>query len=198
MGFVRRYSRMAVVFASIVLVVLGAGSRGARARGHDAERHLFVWAGDQARTAPDFLAVVDFDPGSPRYGQVITTGPLPGSGASGNEPHHVGLSQRRPHARARRAAQRAQGPERDLLLRRLAARRRRASSRAADPPQSAITDEFYALPGGGFLVTMMGGAAGHHPGRVVEFDGTCRSSPSIPRSRRTTGSTRTGSRSGPS
>ena len=25
-----------------------------------AEKYLFVWAGDQARTAPDFLAVVDF------------------------------------------------------------------------------------------------------------------------------------------
>ena len=33
-----------------------------------------------------------------------------------------------------------------------------------------MTDEFYALEGGGFLVTMMGGPAGHHPGRVVEFD----------------------------
>src|SRR4029079_18386392 len=41
---------------------------------------------------------------------------------------------------------------------------------SADPPESAITDEFYPLSEGGFLVTMMGGPAGHHPGRVAEFD----------------------------
>ena len=56
------------------------------------EKFLFIWAGDQARLAPDFLAVVDFDEASPTYGSVITTVPVPGAGASGNEPHHVGLS----------------------------------------------------------------------------------------------------------
>src|SRR5215469_3436245 len=57
-----------------------------------APTRLFVWAGDQARTAPDFLSVIDFDEDSPNYGKVITTTPLPEPGASGNEPHHVGLS----------------------------------------------------------------------------------------------------------
>ena len=60
---------------------------------HDnGEKHLFVWAGDQARTNPDFLAVINFDEHSHDYGRVITTVPLPGPGATGNEPHHVGLS----------------------------------------------------------------------------------------------------------
>jgi len=40
---------------------------------HDGEKHLFVWAGDQARTNPDFLAVIDFDEHSRNYGSVITT-----------------------------------------------------------------------------------------------------------------------------
>lgn len=57
-----------------------------------AENFLFVWAGDQARQAADFLAVINFDETSANYGKVITTLPLPGPGASGNEPHHVGLS----------------------------------------------------------------------------------------------------------
>src|SRR5688500_8756040 len=48
-----------------------------------AEKHLYVWAGDQARTKPDFLAVVNFDENSPNYGKVITTVPLPGPGATG-------------------------------------------------------------------------------------------------------------------
>ena len=59
---------------------------------HDEEEHLFVWAGDQARANADFLAVINFDRHSKNYGEVITTFPLPNPGASGNEPHHVGLS----------------------------------------------------------------------------------------------------------
>ena len=55
-------------------------------------RTLYVWAGDQARVAPDFLAVIDFDEDSPRYGKVIRTVPVPGPGGSGNEPHHCNLS----------------------------------------------------------------------------------------------------------
>src|SRR5713226_8030774 len=57
-----------------------------------AEKYLFVWAGDQARKSPDFLAVVNFDEKSTDYGKVITTVPLTGPGATWNEPHHVGLS----------------------------------------------------------------------------------------------------------
>src|SRR4026209_2422339 len=60
--------------------------------GNPRERHLFVWAGDQARRAPDFLTVVNFEEGAAEYGGVTTTEPVPGAGASGNEPHHVGLS----------------------------------------------------------------------------------------------------------
>jgi len=65
---------------------------GGEREGDAAERYLFVWAGDQARTNPDFLAVVNFDEDSADYGRVIKTLPLPQPGASGNEPHHVGLS----------------------------------------------------------------------------------------------------------
>src|SRR5262244_298215 len=44
------------------------------------ENYLFVWAGDQARTNPDFLAVINFDESSRNYGKVITTVPLPEPG----------------------------------------------------------------------------------------------------------------------
>src|SRR6267143_265748 len=56
-----------------------------------AQKYLFVWAGDQGRTNPDFLAVINFDESSADYGRAITTVPLPQPGATGNEPHHVGL-----------------------------------------------------------------------------------------------------------
>src|SRR5262249_560466 len=53
---------------------------------------LYIWAGDQARVAPDFLAVIDFDEDSPEYGRVIKTVPVPPPGNVGNEPHHCHLS----------------------------------------------------------------------------------------------------------
>ena len=130
---------------------------------------LYVWTGDQARINPDFLAVVNFDERSPDYGKVITTVPLAGAGAAGNEPHHVGLS----HDGSVLACGgllsvlRAQ---KEIFFFDVSNPRTPRFISAADPPQSAITDEFYPLDNGGFLVTMMGGAGGAHPGRVAEFN----------------------------
>ena len=135
----------------------------------DRERFLYVWAGDQARYAPDFLAVVDFDDRSDDYGRVITTTPLPFPGAASNEPHHVGLSRDGRILAAGGLLSVLSGQPEIFFFDVTNPRRPQFLSRA-DPPQSAITDEFHALPGGGFLVTMMGGPSGHAPGRVVEFD----------------------------
>jgi hypothetical protein len=41
------------------------------------EDTLLVWAGDQAREASDFVAVIDFDREPPRYRKVLRTVPLP-------------------------------------------------------------------------------------------------------------------------
>jgi hypothetical protein len=56
------------------------------------EKVLYIWAQDQAHVAPDFLAVIDFDEQSPKYGQVINVVPLPPPGNIGNEPHHCHLN----------------------------------------------------------------------------------------------------------
>ena len=56
------------------------------------EKYLFICAGDQARRAPDFLAVLNFDEDSGSYGKVVARAPLPEPGATGNEFHHIGLS----------------------------------------------------------------------------------------------------------
>ena len=139
-------------------------------REHSAqEKYMFVWAGDQARLAPDFLAVVDFDDNSPNYGRLITTLPLPGPGASGNEPHHVGLSRDGKVLGCGGLLSVLKG-QREIFFFDVSNPAAPSFLSSADPPLSAITDEFYALPEGGFLVTMMGGANGAHPGRVVEFN----------------------------
>jgi len=133
------------------------------------EKHLFVWAGDQARTNPDFLAVINFDEHSHDYGRVITTVPLPGPGATGNEPHHLGLSADGRVLAAGGLLSVLKG-QKEVFFFDVTDPGRPKFLTSADPPLSAITDEFYPLPEGGFLVTMMGGANGHAPGRVVEFD----------------------------
>ena len=133
------------------------------------DQTLYVWAGDQARINPDFLAVINFDERSANYGSVITTVPLPGPGATGNEPHHVGLSRdgRVLACGGLLSVLRAQN---EIFFFDVSDSSTPRFISSANPPESAITDEFYPLPGGGFLVTMMGGAEGHHPGRVAEFD----------------------------
>ena len=138
-------------------------------RGGDREKYLFVWAGDQARTAPDFLAVVDFDERSSNYGSVITTLPLPGPGASGNEPHHIGLSRDGKVLACGGLLSVLKGQS-EIFFFNVTHPASPSYISSADPPLSAITDEFQALPDGGFLVTMMGGANGAHPGRVAEFN----------------------------
>src|SRR5438874_6716414 len=132
------------------------------------DRVLFVWAGDQARTNPDFLAVVNFDEDSADYGKVVTTAPLPGPGATGNEPHHVGLS-RDGRVLACGGLLSVLRAQKEIFFFDVSNPKAPRFISSADPPQSAITDEFYPLADGGFLVTMMGGAEGHAPGRVAEF-----------------------------
>src|SRR5690349_20061927 len=50
--------------------------------------YLFLWAGDDAKKASDFLAVLDADPTSAHYGQVVASVAVPGPGGT---PHHTAL-----------------------------------------------------------------------------------------------------------
>jgi len=56
---------------------------------HERDKTLYVWAGDQARVAPDFLAVIDFDEDSKDYGKVLRTVSVPPPGNVSNESHTV-------------------------------------------------------------------------------------------------------------
>ncbi|HET7691586.1 MAG TPA: hypothetical protein VFM44_00710 [Gemmatimonadota bacterium] len=49
-------------------------------------RRIVAWAGDVDRADSDFLAVLDADPESPRYGSVIASVPV---GGRGTHPHHT-------------------------------------------------------------------------------------------------------------
>ena len=140
---------------------------------------LFVWASDKAHKAPDFLGVVDFDKGSPTYGKVVKTVPLPNSlptaiplstGAIGNEPHHVGVSADKKWLAGGgllsllRVQNQAfffaiQNPRAPIFV--------KANTL---PTVASIADAWATRGAGGYFTTFMGGAAGAAPGRVVEYD----------------------------
>jgi selenium-binding protein 1 len=130
---------------------------------------LYVWAGDQARKAPDFLAVIDFDEDSPRYGKVIRTVPVPGPGSSGNEPHHCHLSADKNILACGGLLALLRGQNSIFFFDVSQARRPRFLF-STSGTLSNITDDFLPLKEGGFLVTQMGDHAGGVPGRVAEFD----------------------------
>ena len=48
--------------------------------------YLYVWAGDSAAKASDFLAVIDATPSSAHYGSIVASLP---TGAVGTHPHHT-------------------------------------------------------------------------------------------------------------
>jgi hypothetical protein len=143
------------------------------------ENTLLVWAGDQARVAPDFIAVVDFDPKSPTYGRVLRTVPLSGASAVGNEPHHVGLSSDGRTLALGGLLSILKGQD-EVFFYDVTNPRRPTFIASDKPPDASITDDFAALSNDGFLVTFMGGANGAQPGRVVEYDASLQRTASWP------------------
>jgi hypothetical protein len=69
---------------AILLLCLVATALNAQAKG--SSDFLYVWTGSADTTQPDFLAVLDVRPNSDRYGQLVTTVPVPGRN---NGPHHT-------------------------------------------------------------------------------------------------------------
>jgi len=132
-------------------------------------KSLYVWAGDQARVAPDFLAVINVDEDSDGYGKVLGTVPVPPPGNVGNEPHHCHLSADKNILACGGLLSLLRGQNSIFFF---------DVSRPRDPkflfstsaPQSSITDDFLPSDNGGFLVTQMGSASGGAPGRLAEFD----------------------------
>ncbi len=159
--------RLLLGVAAIAMLAFATGL--AAADDDNSGKYLFICAGDQARTAPDFLAVINFDEESEDYGKVITTAPFAAPDATGNEPHHIGLSQDGKVVACGGLLSVLKG-QKEVFFFDVSKPWQPKFISAADPPLSAITDEFHALPEGGYLVTMMGGAQGHAPGRVVAFN----------------------------
>ena len=158
-----------LLVAALSIFLFGVGGASALASDDDEPSYLFVCAGDQARTSPDFLAVINFTEDSRNYGKVIASVPFAAPNASGNEPHHIGLSQDKNIVACGGLLSVLKG-QKEVFFFDVSDPKAPKFISAADPPLSSITDEFHTLPDGGFLVTLMGGPTGHAPGRVAEFD----------------------------
>jgi selenium-binding protein 1 len=155
--------------------LLALGSAGLAQAGDDDHgddddgKYLYVWAGHVDHTVRDFLAVIDFDEDSPGYGSVIHSVPLPGPGATFNEPHHMHLSADKRVLGCGGLLSVLSGQPGIFFFDMTHPRNPRFLFSTADS-NSSITDDFLPLRDGGFLVTQMGSANGDAPGRVVEFD----------------------------
>lgn len=159
----------ALFAAGIILV--GAAPAWAAEQGHGGkEKTLYIWAGDQAHKAPDFLAVIDFDEESEDYGKVIKTVPLPPPGNVGNEAHHCHLNATGKLLACGGLLSVLKGQNGIFFFDVSDARNPRFLF-SAKAVESAVTDDFLPTEDGGFLITQMGSATGGAPGRVAEFDG---------------------------
>ncbi|HMK20908.1 MAG TPA: selenium-binding protein SBP56-related protein [Terriglobales bacterium] len=156
----------------LVAAAFASDRAGDREREHPAKT-LYVWAGDQARTAPDFLAVIDFDEESKSYGKVLSTVPIPAPGNAGNEPHHCHLSADKNILACGGLLSLLSG-QNSIFFFDVSSARHPKFLFSTDAPQSGITDDFLPLDRGGFLVTQMGSAMGGAPGRLTEFDSRLR------------------------
>ncbi len=167
-----------MLVTSVMAVTLGLSS-GRLAGAHSSndldeddnqgEQTLYIWAGDQERKRPDFLAVIDFNEHSHNYGRVLRTVPLPLPGNMGNEPHHCHLSADKNILACGGLLSVLKG-QNGIFFFDVSNARHPVFLFSTSAPNSSITDDFLPLPGGGFLVTQMGSATGGTPGRLAEFD----------------------------
>ena len=158
---------MAVVLSTLTFLPLHADHGSNQGR----DTVLYVWSGDQARVAPDFLAVIDFDENSANYGKVITTVPVPPPGNVGNEPHHCHLSADQKILGCGGLLSLLKG-QNGIFFFDVTDKHNPRFLFSTKAVESSITDDSLPKPEGGFLITQMGAADGTSPGRVAEFDGS--------------------------
>lgn len=142
---------------------------------------LYVWSGQDASVAnaSDFVAVVDFDPKSKTYGQIIRTVSLLGNSKqkisqTGNEPHHAGVSSNGRLYITGGLLSFLSG-SREIFVWKLLKNRRLGPkfAYALDVP-AACPDEFVPIGGPRFIVSMMCNESAVSPGNMVYINARLR------------------------
>ena len=167
-----KFALLWILVCGMALMALPAAcaDQGREDHGHPGkDKTLYVWASDQARVAPDFLAVINFDEDSEDYGKVLRTVPIPVPGNTNNESHHCHLSVDKNVLACGGLLSLLSG-QNSIFFFDVSNARHPKFMFSANASESSITDDFLPLEHGGFLVTQMGSAMGGAPGRVAEFD----------------------------
>ena len=136
---------------------------GGQDKGSRKDSVLYIWAGDQAHKASDFLAVIDFDEESADYGKVIKTVPLPPPGNIGNEAHHCHLNSTGNLLGCGGLLSVLKGQNGIFFFDVSEARNPRFLF-SAKAVESAITDDFLPTEDGGFLIYPNGVGHRRSPG----------------------------------
>ncbi|HTU93252.1 MAG TPA: selenium-binding protein SBP56-related protein, partial [Gemmataceae bacterium] len=128
------------------------------------EKYLYVFCVDADAKDNDFLAVIDVDASSPRYGQILYQLDL---GSAGNETHHFGFTDDRTHiwgcslfSNRLFVIDVAGDPARPKLVKAFDS----AQVTGLTGPHSS-----YALPGR-MLISYLGGKDGSIPAGLAEFE----------------------------
>lgn len=129
----------------------------------DRETILYVWTRDADHQQSDFLAVVDVDPKSATYGQIIARSP---TNSAGNEAHHFGYT-----ANADRIFGAGMFTNKLFIYDVMADPREPALVRTVDlnPTGYSGPHTMYAVPDG-VLLAMLGRVDGGGPGALVLVD----------------------------
>jgi len=98
---------------------------------------------------PISLPSVNFNEHSAEYGKIIATAPFPPTDATGNEPHHIGLSDDGKVVACGGLLSVLKG-QKEIFFFDVANPRSPRFISAGDPPLSSITDDFQALRAGAF------------------------------------------------
>lgn len=127
--------------------------------------HLYLWTASPDSTAPDFLAVVDVNERSGRFGRVITTVPVPGLK---NVPHHT----EHELAPDRRLFANGFGSGQTFIFDLTDPSAPRLDGQFGDAGAFQHPHSFVLMPNGNRLATfqMQHGDAGHGPGGLVVID----------------------------
>lgn len=150
------------------LVLLGllavASSPALGQRPVESSKYLYLWTAATDSTAPDFLAVFDVQPASPRYGALVTTVPV---GSGDNVPHHT----EHELAADRQLFANGFGSGKSFIFDLRDGARPRIAGEFADQAGMSHPHSFLRLPNGNVLATfqMRHDASGMHPGGLVEM-----------------------------
>ena len=156
----------AILFAAVGLILLNTAISGARQSAKPA-RYLYVWAGTGTHheSGKNMLVVIDVDPASSKYMQVLNVLTVD---TAGGMPHHTDL------------ALPPQGPlfandyakDRSYLIDFKDPVNPKLIGRTASVPGASAMHSFAKLPGGHTLATIQYGdsASKGRPGKLAEFD----------------------------